>query len=161
MFDTKEKHTILHDYVKCHNIRLKDKDSTLSKTKTDKHINPVFHTNRQVWYSSILQDFASKKKVMWTRSGYTKPFYDDGKYGVTDLAYYILVDNDDIGNNIVNNLNLRLFKYILKSAKWSGFGNEKVFDALPTLPNKKMTDLELYDHFNLSEEDKDYIDTKC
>ena len=54
---------------------LKKNNSSLSKIKTQTHIYPVFHTNKQTWYSSILQSFAHKKKVLWTRSGYQKPFY--------------------------------------------------------------------------------------
>ena len=145
------------DYVTSHNIILKRNNPTLSKVKTAEHIYPVFHTNRQTWYSSILQPFAHKKKVMWTRSGYTKPFYDNGKMGVTDLAYYILVEDEEEGLNLEHNLKNKLFTYIFKTARWSGFGNDKVFYALPKLPNKKMNDDELYDFFKLNDNDRNYI----
>jgi predicted DNA-binding protein (MmcQ/YjbR family) len=157
MFITENKFDVLKDYVTAHNVLLKKENSTISKTKTEKHIYPVFHTNKQIWYSSIKQSFSDMKKVMWTRSGYTKPFYDDSNYGVTDLAYYILVEDDDEGNNLAHNLNSKLFKYILKTAKWSGFGNDKVFYALPKLPNKKMNDADIFKLFNLSNEEIDYI----
>ena len=157
MFDTNDKLDVKYDYVTCHNILLKEENSTLSKTKTETHIYPLFHTNAQIWYSSIKQNFSDKKKVMWTRSGYTKPFYDDGNYGVTDLSYYTLVNNDTEGLNLENNLKLKLFKYILKSAKWSGFGTDKVFYALPKLPDKKMKDTDLYSLFDLTELEIDYI----
>ena len=74
-----------------HNIRLKEQDLPLSKDKTETHIYPVFHTNKQIWYSTIKQEFLEDKKVMFTRSGYTKPFYDNGNYGITDLGYYICI----------------------------------------------------------------------
>ena len=162
MFDTTDKLDVKYDYVTCHNNILKksidnNTFSSISKTKTDIHIYPLFHTNAQIWYSSIKQEFSDKKKVIWTRSGYSKPFYDDGKYGITDLSYYVLVNSDTEGNNLNNILNQRLFKYILKSAKWSGFGTDKVFYALPKLENKKYTDTELYTHFDLTEEEIDYI----
>jgi hypothetical protein len=162
MFDTLDKLTIQYDYVTCHNnIILKSKrnnvHSSLSREKTETHIYPVFHTNKQIWWSEIKQDLANKKKVMWTRSGYTKPFYDNGLYGVTDLAYYVLVDDDEEGINLNSVLNSPLFTYIFKTAKWSGFGNEKVFNAIPKLPNKKYTDIELYTYFNLTNEEIQYI----
>ena len=157
MFDTKEKLKINKDYVTCHNIKLKEKNSILSKTKTDIHIHPLFHTNKQIWYSSIKQEFKDKKKVMWTRSGYTKPFYDNGIYGYTDLVYFVLVDTDLQGEILNHNLNLKLFRYIFKTARWSGFGNDKVFYALPKLPGKKMNDTELYNHFKLSNEEINLI----
>jgi len=158
MFNTQNKLKVEKDYVTCHNIILKKPNPTLSKTETSKHIYPVFHTNKQIWYSSIKQDFADKPKVLWTRSGYTKPQYDDGKFGVTDLSYFVLVDNKEAGEILNHNINLKLFKYILKTAKWSGFGNDKVFYALPVLPEKKVLDSELYDYFNLSNEERVYIE---
>ena len=157
MFSSKNKLKVEKDYVTAHNINLKKNNSTLSKVKTNKHIYPVFHTNRQIWYSSILQPFANKNKVMWTRSGYTKPFFDEGKMGVTDMGYYIIVPNKDAGENLESNLKSKLFFYIFKTAKWSGFGNEIVFSNIPVLLNKKMSDDELYSFFKLSEGEISYI----
>ena len=96
---------------------------------------------------------------MWSRSGYTKPFYDDGVYGGTDMAYYVLVPDDESGLNLLSNLNTKLMKYILKTAKWSGFGNEKVFRALPNLPmDRRLSDLEMYVLFGLTEEERNYVE---
>lgn len=151
MFHPAEKLDGRWDYVTCHNIRLRDENPTLSRTRSDRHIYPVFHTNAQVWWSSILQDFAPKRKVMWTRSGYTKPFYDAGTMGGTDMIYYVLVERDSEGRNLANNLNLALMRYIYKTAKWSGFGNERVFASLPELPrDKSLTDDELFGLFSLT-----------
>ena len=52
---------------------------------------------------------------------------------------------------------LKLFTYILKSAKWCGFGNEKVFSLLPDIKEKKFTDDEIYKYFKLTNEEIDYI----
>jgi hypothetical protein len=140
MFHPTAKLDVRWDYVTCHNIRLKDEDSTLSKTRTPTHVHQIFHTNRQIWWSSLLQDFATKRKVMWTRSGYTKPFYDPGTMGASDAVYYVLVDSDIEGQNLAHNLNLTLMLYIYRTAKWSGFGNERVFAALPDLPRDRALD---------------------
>jgi adenine-specific DNA-methyltransferase len=163
MFDTTEKLDVKYDYTTCHNNILKkckEKGifSSISKTKTDKHIYPLFHTNAQIWYSSIKQDFLNKKKVLWTRSGYTKPFYDNGVYGITDLSYYVLVKTDKEGENLSYNLNLKLFKYIFDTAKWSGFGTDKVFYLLPTIKNKKYDDKSLYNCFKLTKDEIKYIE---
>ena len=160
IFNTKNKLDVQRDYVTCHNILLKNDDSILSKTKTTKHIYPILHTNKQIWYSSKRQDFADNKKVMWSRSGYTKPFYDPGNLGTTDMGYYINVDTDKEGETLNHNLNLKLFQYIFTTAKWSGFGNEKVFASLPILPlDKKLSDEDLYDYFGLKNEERDYVRT--
>ena len=145
------------DYVTCHNILIHKSDS-LSKTQTEKHKFPVLHTNRQTWWSSIRQDWAGEKKVMWSRSGYFQPFYDAGVLGGTDMVYFVVVKSERAGRNLEANLNSKLVKYLMKTAKWSGFGNEKVFAKIPLLPNRKMTEREIRDFFELSEEECKYID---
>jgi len=158
IFSQEKKLCVEHDYVTCHNILLKEDNPTLSKEKTCDHVHPVFHTNRQTWFSSKEQDFRNSKKVMWTRSGYTIPFYDAGKLGCTDLGYFVRVDSKEQGLRLEANLNNPLFKYILTTAKWSGFGNEKVFNALPDVADiHAKVDEDIYDYFNLTDEEVDYI----
>jgi len=161
VFDTINKLDIHKDYVTCHNALLKNNNSSLSKIKTQTHIYPVFHTNKQTWYSSILQPFAHKKKVLWTRSGYQKPFYSSETLGVTDLSYFIFVDNDNEGKYYEKYLNSELLHYIFKSAKWSGFGNDKVFYALPDVVNKNLneslTDIDIYKLFNITPDEIEFI----
>lgn len=157
VFEHSEKLAVERDYVTCHNIIMKrqGENSTLSKVKTDRHIYPVFHTNRQTWWSSIQQEFANKPKVMWTRSGYTVPFFDNGNLGVTDMAYFVRVADENAGRNLAHNLNTMLLKYVYTTAKWSGFGHERVFDALPDLPrDRSLTDEELFEMFGLTESER-------
>ena len=157
MFRTEEKLSVEHDYVTCHNILI-HKSDTLSKTETEKHIYPVFHTNKQIWYSSIKQSFLESKKVMWTRSGYTKPFYDKGTMGITDSSYFVRVNTDEEGEALEHNLNSKLFQYIFKTAKWSGFGNDKVFGALPILPKyTKLSDEDMFLYFGINGKEQCYI----
>ena len=150
---------VRYDYTTCHNVNILRKTEILSKTKEGEYVHPILHTNKQTWYSKIRQDWASKKKVMWSRSGYTKPFYDDGVLGGTDMAYYVLVPSEECGNNLVHNMNSKLIRYILTTAKWSGFGNEKVFCRLPDLPfDRKMTDSEVYLLFGLTDKERMYVE---
>ena len=164
MFSTTNKIKVEHDYVTCHNVLLRKLSAdkcTISKTSTIKHVYPILHTNRQIWYSSIRQDFANKKKIMWSRSGETLPFYDDGIHGGTDMCYHVLVESDEQGKNMEHNLRSQLFRYIFKTAKWSGFGNEKVFDLIPFMPNKKLSDEEIYKFFNITNDEVKYVQTIC
>ena len=74
------------------------------------------------------------------------------------MGYYIIVDTENEGKNLAHNLNLKLFQYIFKTAKWSGFGNEKVFISLPTIPlDRKLTDEEMYNDFKLTNKEKGYV----
>ncbi len=151
MFSPERKLDVRWDYVTCHNIRLRDANSTLSRIRTERHPYKVFHTNAQTWWSSILQDFAPRRKVMWTRSGYTRPFYDPGTMGGTDMVYYVLVDSDFEGATLAHNLNLDLMRYVYLTARWSGFGNERVFASLPDLTKHRvLTNDELCACFSLT-----------
>lgn len=152
MFRPIKKLPVEWDYVTCHNIRTRDGSGTLSRSRTDTHIFPVFHTNSQVWWSSIRQEWADQTKVIWTRSGYTRPFYDPGQLGGTDMAYFVRVLSDDEGINLAHNMNLALMQYIYRTAKWSGYGNERVFAALPDLPrDRRLSDAELFRLFGVTE----------
>jgi hypothetical protein len=146
------------DYVTAHNIRRRDPNPTLVEDKDDDHPFPVFHTNRSTWWSSLRQDWADDIKVMWTRSGYTKPFFDDGVHGGTDMVYFVRVASSDEGIALAHNLNLMLMRYIYRTARWSGFGNERVFMMLPDLPrDHRMSDDELFARFGLSVEEVDFV----
>lgn len=146
------------DYVGAHNIRRYDAEPTLSETKTDRHRFPVFHTNRSTWWSSVRQEWADAPKVMWTRSGYTKPFFDPGVHGGTDMVYFVRVRDEDEGRVLEANLNSSLMHYIFKTARWSGFGNERVFAGLPDLPRDRALDEDgMYDLFGLTGEEADYV----
>ena len=132
---------------------------TISEKETNSHIYPVFHTNNKIWYSSIKQSFADSKKVMWSRSGYTKPFFDNGTMGCTDMGYYILVDNQKAGERLSKFLNSKLMSYIFKTAKWSGFGNEIVFSNIPVVPlDKDLTEQDYYNLFSLTDKEIKYIE---
>jgi len=139
--------------------RLHNCDITLSERPSPDHIYPVFHTNNKIWFSSIKQSFADKKKVMWSRSGYTKPFYDDGRYGCTDMGYYILVNNEVEGKRLEAFLKSKLMSYIFKTAKWSGFGNEIVFSSIPHIDlTVDMSDTDYYALFSLTAQEVEYLE---
>lgn len=158
MFANLPRLTVEWDYVSAHNVRRYDPFPSLVETQDETHPHPVFHTNRSTWYSSIRQDWADDLKVMWTRSGYTLPFFDSGVLGGTDMVYFTRVSNRNEGEALAANMNLKLMKYIYKTAKWSGFGNERVFTALPDLPRERsMTDKELFDYFGLTREEVNYV----
>jgi hypothetical protein len=159
MFSNRPRLQVEWDYVAAHNIRRYDPEPSLVETQDDVHPHPVFHTNRSTWYSSARQDWANELKVMWTRSGYTLPFFDPGELGGTDMVYFVRVASREEGQALAANMNLKLMKYIYKTAKWSGFGNEKVFAALPEIPRDiRMSDEELFRYFGLTAEEVQYVE---
>lgn len=159
MFEKRARLGVEWDYAAAHNIRRYDPTPSLVETRDDEHPYPVFHTNRSTWWSSIRQEWADSKKVMWTRSGYTKPFFDAGRLGGTDMVYFVRVDTNSQGEALTANLNTKLFQYVYKTAKWSGFGNERVFSQLPMVPSDRiLTDREMFTLFSITEEEVDYVE---
>lgn len=158
MFTERERLPVEWDYVTNHNIRLRKAD-TLSTARTERHIYPLLHTNRQVWWSSLRQEFTSEPKVMWSRSGTTEPFYDEGELGTTDMGYFVRVAGSLQGIRLVEVLTSKLFRYILATARWSGYGNERVFQLLPVVPDEvSVSDYDLFDWFGLSTKEIGYVE---
>ena len=159
MFSEGDRLAVSWDYVSAHNIRRYDDEPSLVEERDELHPHPVFHTNRSTWWSSERQGWADSKKVMWTRSGYTKPFYDNGELGGTDMVYYIEVHSEEEGLSLSRLLNSKLFQYIFKTAKWSGFGNERVFTALPKVDHQELfSDDDVFDCFGLTPEEVAYVE---
>lgn len=146
---------VRHDYVTGHNTRL---GTTLSRTPTAAHRFAMLHTNTQTWWSSVEQEWAQIPKVMWSRSGYTRPQVDLGTQGGTDMVYYVPCASADEARCLGHNLTRSIFRYIFATARWSGFGSEVVFASLPDLPrDRQLSDEETFDRFGLSEEERAYV----
>ncbi len=134
------------------------KHGKLSDTKDSTFKHKTYHTNAQIKYSKLKSKDFDKNKIVWTLSGYFKPFYDNGKIGTTEICQYILVKDDKEANNILSYFDSKLYKFLINTGKWSGFLNGKLLNSLPRLDNKKWTDKELYKLFNLTKEEIDYIE---
>lgn len=118
----------------------------------------TWHTNAQTRFSKIKSKDFDKHKIVWTLSGYFKPFYDDGNIGTTEVCQYLLVKDQDEADNVLSYLNSKLYNFLIITGKWSGFLNGKLICSLPKLSNKKWTDKTIYKHFNLTQEEIDYVE---
>jgi hypothetical protein len=97
---------------------------------------------------------------MWSRSGYTKPFFDPGTLGGTDMVYFIAVSDEQEGLRLEKVMNSKLFRYIYNTAKWSGFGNERVFRALPkTHIAGEISDESIFDYFEITFAERSHVDS--
>jgi hypothetical protein len=144
---------ILFD-TSCHSDH---KLKNLSDTQDATYKYKTFHTNAQTKFSKKQSKDFAKSKIVWTTSGYFKPFFSAGNLGTTEVCHYILA-NDEEAKNILSYLDSKLYKFIVNTGKWSGFLNGKVLSSLPKLANKVWTDKELYAHFSLAQEEIDYIE---
>ena len=146
--------------VKCDTTCHSDyKHQKLSDTKDSVFKYKTHHTNAQTKFSKLKSKDFNNNKVLWSLSGYFKPFYDNGSIGTTEVCQYVLVADEVEGNNTVSYLNSKLYQFIINTGKWSGFLNGKVIESLPQLPNKMWTDKALYKLFNLTQEEIDYIES--
>lgn len=161
IFETVDKLPVQWDYVTCHNIKRhahRSKVVTLSEEPGEGFPFPAYHTNNKVWWTAVRPEWATQPKVVWSRSGYMQPIADEGQYCVTDMAYYVLTETYAQAQTLAANMGLEVLQYIYKTAKWSGYGNERVFAALPDLPKDRvMTNNEAYELFDLTEEEVNYV----
>jgi hypothetical protein len=138
----------------CHKVR-----EHVSNQKTDIFKYPLYNTsgNPFEYFSSKPHKDHFKKKVILSCSGNLSPFYDSGKYGTTQDSMYILVDNENIGNFLINILNSKLYKFIIKICQWGNFRNEPNLMNYLKYPlfNDKIDDYNnyIYKCFNLIEDE--------
>lgn len=134
------------------------KHEKLSDTKDAVFKYKTWHTNAQTRFSKIKSKDFNNHKIVWTLSGYFKPFYDSGKIGTTEVCQYTLVKDQIEADNVLSYLNSKLYNFLIITGKWSGFLNGKLICSLPRLANKKWTDKAIYKHFSLTQEEIDYIE---
>ena len=135
------------------------KNKKVSKERSEAFPYEIYHTNAQMRYSSVKSRHFDDKKIIWTLSGYFKPFYNEGNLGTTEVCQYVLVSSKQEADEILSFLNSKLYRTIITTGKWSGFLNGNVIKGLPKLQNKIWTDSELYKLFNLTEEEINYIES--
>ena len=121
----------------------------------DGYIYPMQATSVQVVYSSKKCKNQNDKKVLMSRSGYLKPFYDDGLMGVGGDCFACLVQDEKEGNKIIKLLNCKLYKFYIETNKWSGFHNKEVLQDLPIVINEieNINDENIYKYFEITEEE--------
>ena len=140
--------------ITCHSSK-----PVVSKVATAEYVHPLHHTNAQTRYGSIKSAYQDKIKVIWTLSGNYIPKIDLGVLGFTEVNQAIIATNQTEANNIYSYMNSNLYRYIVTTAKWSGFLNGKVFSMLPKLDQtKSWTDEEIYKFFNLTDTEIEIIE---
>ncbi len=131
------------------------------KEKTATHKYELFHTssNDSSRWTDTPHTCQYVKKIIFSLSGYFKPFYDDGSLGVTHIGLWIPVNDNIQGEILISILKSKLYTFIIEQSKYSGFYLTKVLKMLPVVDfNKRWSDEELYKHFNLTKEEIDLIE---
>jgi hypothetical protein len=85
-------------------------------------------------YDKKPQSYYQQKKVIFKEGGNFYPYYDDGKYGVSDNCMYIVVNSKEEGESIVEYLNSKEANQYRDACQLSG-GFRTVCDMLKVIPN--------------------------
>jgi hypothetical protein len=136
------------------------KNEIWNKTKVGDYIYEVYHTNAQTYYSNTKSKSHDYLKVFLTLSGYYNPILDNGNISTSEVVPYIIVNSKEEGENLLSILNSKLYKYIVNSAKWSGFINKDILRLLPNIGlDRKWNDIDVYNEFGIkNKEEIDYIE---
>jgi hypothetical protein len=130
----------------------------MSVNKTDEFKYPIQATGVQVVYSSKQCKYQYDKKILMSRSGYLRPFYDDGITGVgSDCFCYVVKDKKE-ADYVINLIKSKLYTFYININKWSGFHHLTVLQDLPYIEIKDITDEKIYKYFNLTEDEINLIE---
>lgn len=132
-----------------------------NQEKTDEFPIPAYHTSSKggtYWYMKKPISTASKAKVIISISGNYVPVYDAGGMSFTGmcLAYY-LKDNESM-DSIRSYLESKLVRFILDENKYTGWVSPVISDLPDVDKTKVWTDVDLYSHFGLTQEEIDHIE---
>lgn len=99
-------------------------------------------------------------KLIINGSGYLCPSFDKyGEYFLSDNMIYIELENENQYHNILKVLNSKIVKYWLNQFRLNGFSDVKNIQLFPFISlDKEYTDQDLYEYFNLTQEEIDLIE---
>jgi Eco57I restriction-modification methylase len=135
---------------------------TSSSTNMYPCVNSTQKTKGVVYlWSKKLHKHQYDKKVIFATNEIVVPFFDEGKFGLTQHGLYQLVKDKEEGEMLCRFLSSKLIKYIVAASKWSMFQTEyETFRHIPLikdLPNS-FTDTDVYEYFGLTPEEITRID---
>jgi hypothetical protein len=138
------------------------------KNEDDVFRFPVHHSASQILYSRVLVSEYSKDnettygklKVVLNYSGgfIGEKYMFLSRNMIGKQMFGIIVENEEQGNNLINIYSSKLFTWYIGAEKSGGF-NSGIY-KLPKMDNtKSWTDNEIYEYFNLTDKEIDYIES--
>jgi hypothetical protein len=141
-----------------HSQTLKRKQ-IVSDTPNSIYQYKTYYSHNLIRYTSKKQDIYSLTKVMIPNVGSIKNAWVSNDCNITEDVAYIPVSCEEEGKNAIKVLNSKLFKYIGALYR-TGRNLGLAIKFLPKLDFSKVwTDQEIYDHFSLTQEEIDYIES--
>ena len=118
---------------------------------------PIYNTpNKLYWYNTPHADQDKPKIIIPTTTYYRRALHTT--YGTTQsFCYYLIPDgvSDEVALHNINNV---VFDYINECFRYANWNNVQILKKLPRIPmDKKLTDDEVYEFFNISNDEKQLI----
>jgi len=151
-------------FVSENNIGLIGKMITAEEKETDienVYKYPVQYAFSTIKYSNMEHRLQKNKKVIFpNQNPKNYPIYDDGKMAPANRGSVYLVENDIQGNNMVNYIKSKIMQFVISDQRFHhGLLNTEVINCIPKVDlNRTWSDEELYEYFELTEEEIDYIE---
>jgi hypothetical protein len=142
-------------------IKNKKVKGSVKSTEYDlKHT--IYHTNKNngtYWFGEKLNPYSAKSKVIISLSGTYSPVFNN-KTGFSNMCIALICDTDVEALNAQTILCSKLYRFWVEMQKFSGFNPRKLLLNLPKVDlNRSWNDVELYQHFGLTQEEIDYIES--
>jgi hypothetical protein len=136
-------------------LHSKNKIHLLSEVKNDEFCYGVKHSSSYDLYSSVKHSQYDQTKVLLTKSGHPKAYFDEiGEWGVTEATIYYPVKDIQVGANFTKLLNSALYQFIFSLYKWgSGYNHAKVFKSIPFVELTDYSDDSIFLAFGLNEDE--------
>lgn len=137
----------LHKYTKAELIR--DEPTDVFKYK-------LIHTPSQIVYSSRPHKFQEGYKVFISTTDKYRVFIDN--CGMTQSIVFIVCVNEEQAKKYLQILQHPLYIFVNNICRWGNFNNIRILQSFP-IPNLEYSGnhAEIYDYFNITEEEIEYI----
>jgi hypothetical protein len=137
----------LHKYTKAEFI---------NDEKNDKYPYKLIHTPSQIVYASRPHKFQEGYKVFISTTDKYSVFIDN--CGMTQSIVFILCSNEEEAKKYLEILQHPLYVFINNICRWGNFNNIRILQSFP-LPEIEYTGKkeEIYNYFNITEEEINYI----
>jgi len=153
---------ILHGTYK---LRVKNTNTTSTECNSEfkwKFANTSAKYSKGIYgYSNYKTEHHDKPKVVWSNSGYNKPFSDDGNIGLGDHTKAIQLPLNEHESLIWYLENSKLIKFLSSMKNVGGYviGYSVISECLPKIELRdSIDDNYIYTQLNLTQEEIDYIE---
>ncbi len=128
----------------------------INKEKTDTFKYKLIHTPKQTLYSSKPHKFQTGYKVFISTTDKYKVFIDD--CGMTQSIAFILCSDQEQAKKYMQMLQHPLYLFINNICRWGNFNNIRILQEFPLAYIDYTGEYkEIYNYFNISKDEIDYI----